>query len=551
MKFLKVLLNSLITGLYFSFLVGLLVWDLNINLEFIWQEFAQFSLYLMPVYGLVVVFFSIVFFFMIQFFSDRPFKIAVISPSFLMISFTLVTLIFHIFFRKNLRHFSTLFSPATQELLDQQFWALVLLAALGVFAVLALILYRRKVFFLIVYFLVFFAATAYTLWQRMQFPGVPSYEKIATLETRSIDKRITLIALEGMSFDFIIPLSTEGKLPNFSYLMDNGSWGTLQNFTPNVPLVLNNSLSTGKFPAAHRRLSTQEYTLINLERSIQVIPRYIFFRQVTKTGLLTTQEVIPPKHIMNIWDIFHANQTTFVREDWPYERFAGVITPEAETIFNRFYEDLRFETSETFLKAKQAFCSDIELEAMITQQKEQLQPQLLYFLLPGLNKAQDYFYKYSYPDFFGEIEQEELSKYNTVLERYYQYYDEVIGKYLAAKKDDELLVVFSPHGTEALPLWKQIFEWFFGDPDISAYHENAPEGTIFFIGKDVAAGRNIEGMQLIDLAPTLLHYLGLPVGKDMDGIVNSTIFVEEFKSEPVLFISSYEEHEIKAPDQQN
>ena len=43
MKFLKVLTNSLITGLYFSFLVGLLVWDLNINLEFIWQEFVQFS----------------------------------------------------------------------------------------------------------------------------------------------------------------------------------------------------------------------------------------------------------------------------------------------------------------------------------------------------------------------------------------------------------------------------------------------------------------------------------------------------------------------------
>ena len=147
---------------------------------------------------------------------------------------------------------------------------------------------------------------------------------------------------------------------------------------------------------------------------------------------------------MNIWDIFQANQTSFLKEDWPYGRFDGVITPDAETIFNRFYEDLRFETSETFLKVKQAFCSDIEVEALVTQQKEQMQPQLLYFRLPGLDEAQAYFYKYSYPDFYGEIEQEELSKYNTVLERYYQYYDEVIGKYLAAKKDDELLVVFSP-----------------------------------------------------------------------------------------------------------
>ena len=89
MKFLKVLLNSLLTGLFFCYLVALLTWDLNINLDFVWQEFAWFALYLVPTYGMVVLLLSIIFFFMIQFFSDRPFKIAVISPSFLMISFTL------------------------------------------------------------------------------------------------------------------------------------------------------------------------------------------------------------------------------------------------------------------------------------------------------------------------------------------------------------------------------------------------------------------------------------------------------------------------------
>ena len=144
------------------------------------------------------------------------------------------------------------------------------------------------------YFLIFSGAVAYTVWQRMLFPANPSYEQIATLETRTIDKKVTLIALEGMSFDFIIPLSTEGKLPNFSFLMDNGSWGPWQNFTPNDTLILTNSFNTGKFPSAHRQLSTQEYNLINMKRNIQVIPRYIFFRQVTKTGLLRTDEVTPP-----------------------------------------------------------------------------------------------------------------------------------------------------------------------------------------------------------------------------------------------------------------
>jgi arylsulfatase A-like enzyme len=53
-------------------------------------------------------------------------------------------------------------------------------------------------------------------------------------------------------------------------------------------------------------------------------------------------------------------------------------------------------------------------------------------------------------------------------------------------------------------------------------------------------------MKLVDIVPTLLNYLGLPVGKDMDGIVNSSIFLNEYKN-PVLYISSYEDYDINPP----
>ena len=53
-------------------------------------------------------------------------------------------------------------------------------------------------------------------------------------------------------------------------------------------------------------------------------------------------------------------------------------------------------------------------------------------------------------------------------------------------------------------------------------------------------------MNLIDMAPTLLNYMGLPVGKDMDGIVCTSIFVETFKTEnPILYITSYEETSVR------
>jgi len=92
-------------------------------------------------------------------------------------------------------------------------------------------------------------------------------------------------------------------------------------------------------------------------------------------------------------------------------------------------------------------------------------------------------------------------------------------------------------------------EWVLNHPAVSAYHAEAPEGVVFFYGQEIIKGKNIEGMKLVDVAPTLLNYLGLPVGKDMDGIVNSSIFLNEYKN-PVLYISSYEDYDIRQTRQQ-
>ena len=103
-------------------------------------------------------------------------------------------------------------------------------------------------------------------------------------------------------------------------------------------------------------------------------------------------------------------------------------------------------------------------------------------------------------------------------------------------------MVYSPFGVEPLPLWKRFVEGLQGNSEISAHHEDAPEGVVFFYGKGIRKGRTVEGMNIVDIAPTLLYCFGLPVGKDMDGIVISEIFLRDYTAEnPVFYISSYEE----------
>lgn len=546
MKFLKVLINSLISGLFFSNLLALLILDLNINMTFQIKTFGQLTLSLFLVYGLFVTFLCVLIYYFHQFFAGKRRHISFISPEFLIVSFSLLTIVYLVIFKANRDFFISFFDLRTLYFLDTQPIFLILFSILGI-----IILYSyhssKKKIILWLFPLLFAATMILTIFQRTNFPQPQKNEIFANFETTKIKKKITIIGLEGLSFDFLIPLINEGKLRNFEVLMEQGSWGQLESFSPNEPLMLINSFNTGKFPSKHRQISAFTYHFLGLEIQLEVVPRFLFFRQLLRTPILRVEPNTPQVYTKDIWKIFEDSKTTYVKKDWPFNLHVEKPSQKAETTFNQFFEDLKFETDEIFQLVKNALYTDVEFEESVTELKNQLQPQMLYFFLNGLNIAESYFYKYSFPELFGILNQDKINKYNTVIERYYQFYDQIISKYLASlKMGEELLVVYSPHGTEPLPLWKRFVEWMLGNAEISAYHERAPEGVVFFYGQEINKGKNISGMKLVDIAPTLLNYLGLPVGKDMDGIVKSSIFLNEYKN-PVLYISTYEVYEINPP----
>jgi len=549
MKFLKVILNSLITGFFFSSLLALLIYDININLDIQPLFFGHLSLFLLITYGLVVALLSVICFFILQFIFGSNFKIAFVSPSFLTLSFSLSIALFLLIFRANVDYFHSFFSEETQSLLNKQFITFVFLVILGFICFYSIRLYRRNAVFLLVYFLAFFAGMYYVILQRLNYPQPQKTERVANLEAKELDKKITIIGLDGLSFDVMIPLINEEKLPNFAWLMEEGSWGKLQNFSPTEPVIQRASFASGKLPSKHRQLSLYRYRVMNSDQEFEVSPRFVFFGQLLRTSLLSRSLTSPSSRSKDIWSVFEGNKTPHYVKDWPYYKSPPDPMPKAETRFNLIFEDLKSDYSALFSRVRRAFFMDCAYEDQVMKAKNEKQPQIVYFVLNGLNEVERFFYKYTFPDLFGDIEQDEINRYSSVIERYYQFYDDIIGKYMASRKEDELLVVYSSHGIEPLPLWKRVTEWLFGSAEISAYHELAPDGVVFFYGKEIRAGRNIEQMRLIDIAPTLLNYLGLPIGKDMDGIVFSAIFRDEFKMEnPVLYISSYEEHTIKQPD---
>ena len=547
MRFLRVLVNSLLAGLFFAFLVAILVADLNINRPFDPGFLAQLTLNLAPVYGLLLAVVWAFLFVFGLFLIGRGDRIALVSPSLLSLSFSLLILLFLAIFRTNVRYFSSFFSPEIKARLSNQTAFFVALALVGLLCFFG---YRRsrKALFFWAYFVFLISGLALVLVQRSQFPLLRERSGTTPLLGKKIDKRITLIGLDGLSFDLLIPFLSLGKLPNFSWLMDNGNSGRLVSFSPTEPLSLQASFTTGKLPAKHRLLSERRFRLWKMQEEMEIVPRFILFSQLTRFGFLKINPFRPEIRIKDFWRILEGNRISYLDRNRPQTADGSAPSSRAEKLAASLLGDSVLPGDSLSTLARSAFLRDSAAEESANAERSELQPQVFHLRLDGLRRVQACFYKYSFPQQYGDIALEDIERYGSVIERYYEYYDELIGKFLTGLKEDEILVVYSPFGVEPLPLWKRFVERLIGDPEISAYQELAPAGVVFFYGKGVRKARHEESFQIVDITPTLLYFLGLPVGRDMDGIVRSSAFGSDFISEnPIIYISSYEEFQVRPP----
>jgi hypothetical protein len=65
--------------------------------------------------------------------------------------------------------------------------------------------------------------------------------------------------------------------------------------------------------------------------------------------------------------------------------------------------------------------------------------------------------------------------------------------------------------------------------------------VLLAFGDGVRPGAAISGASVLDITPTVLYLMGLPVARDMEGRVLTEMLDEEFtRSHPITYIPSYE-----------
>ncbi len=156
----------------------------------------------------------------------------------------------------------------------------------------------------------------------------------------------------------------------------------------------------------------------------------------------------------------------------------------------------------------------------------------------GLDTVGHYNFRYTQPRDVGGASEDERRRRLQVVDGYYGYIDGEIGEALAGLLPGDLLLVVSGFGMDSPPALKRAIARVLGDP-MSGTHERAPDGFLLAYGTAVEPGRHPRG-SIVDLTPTVLYFLGLPVGRDMDGYARADLFKSAFTTgRPIAFVPTH------------
>jgi len=334
------------------------------------------------------------------------------------------------------------------------------------------------------------------------------------------------------------------------------------------------SVMTGVWPARPGIRGTSRYRPFNADLTLQVLPDYLFSQALIRYGLMIEQPYSSESfRAQPLWRIAarygvrtgliglpltHPAEAAsgFIVSDRFHRRNDRSVLDAGPAVAPASLDDV----ARALLVAEEASTSSapVPLDLMpASEQGSSVEADRVHHMLAreldaaehvrllavryaGLDAVGHYYLRYADPASFGDVSEEERLRFGRVLDDYYAFVDSLVGDALAQLGRDDLLMVVSGFGMEAQTPGKRLLERLVGDPRFSGTHERGPDGFLLAYGAAAAPARQARGA-VVDVAPTLLYFLGLPVARDMDGVVRADVFTREFNEQrTITFIPSYE-----------
>jgi hypothetical protein len=378
---------------------------------------------------------------------------------------------------------------------------------------------------------------------------------------------VVVVGIDGLEWSLVLDMLRAGELPNIARQMERGRYGKLKTQHPSLSPVIWTTVATGVGAQQHGIrgfVKSKQKLFTNRDRKTRALWNIASDNGLAShvIGWWMTYPVEPIRGIM----VAQANTTLEqVRQEdgilkgQLVQGLAHQVHPpdlaepmlsmaaDVEKNFDTIVRDiitkippdddphvaLLWHQSRWAIRADEIY-ERVALDALRRQPDVDLA--LWYF--GGTDVLGHRFWRWTYPKLYKfPPTDESVEAYGSVLRDYYRHTDRRVGKLLAAAPADANIILLSDHGMGPANRKRDYDEA--KKPPRSGGHGRT-EAFVVFAGPDVVhpgsqpapakvAAHDIELLgSIVDVAPTILALLGLPVGEDMAGSVMTSVIAPEF-----------------------
>ena len=374
-------------------------------------------------------------------------------------------------------------------------------------------------------------------------------------------KKVLVIGWDAAEWKVIMPLIQQGKMPAFARLMSRGVHGKLQTLDPPLSPMLWTSIATGFRADTHGIGGFIEPTpdgenlrpVTSTSRKVKAIWN-ILNQEGYKSNVVAwwpsnPAEPINGVMVSNLYQI----ATKPLNEEWEMPK--GTVHPEELTEMMKEFRihphqinlnqvlpfipnlkdniPLRSDQRTTNVIKNMANAGTIHSASCHLLEKSDWDFMAIY------HDAIDHFSHVAmryFPPRRPEIPEQDFNDFQHVIEAAYLFHDRMLARMMSLiDEENTTVLLISDHGFHCdhqRPLYIP------KEPSGPAV-EHSPYGIFVMAGPGIKNdGRQISGLSVLDITPTLLHHMELPVGKDMEGKVLHACFE---KAREVNWIESWEQ----------
>ena len=270
-------------------------------------------------------------------------------------------------------------------------------------------------------------------------------------------RKVFVIGLDGATYDLIRPWAEQGKLPTFTRLMAEGTWGTLRSVIPPLTPPAWSSFLTGMTPGRHGiytflQRKPGSYGLMPFNATFRKVPHIgtILNQHGKQVALVNVPTTYPPRPIDGL--MVTGLATPGRNSEFTYPASLG------EELIRRFdYEIERPEKydpglEDSFIAAVNRV-EDKRLKATLWLM-DQLDWSLFTVVFRGTDVLGHAIWRHMDPQHPAH-EPELFARYGDALLKHYQRMDQAIAKICAKLDSETVLMMVSDHGFG--PLYRDVY----------------------------------------------------------------------------------------------